>query len=131
MSQENVEVVRRGAEAIGRADEASVLELAAEDVVFEPLRSSVEGAYRGHDGLRRFMRDTAANFDLFEVEYDDLRDLGDRVLAVGTVTARGRGSAAKTTVETAALFTFRDGLIVHYKDYGDRRKALEAAMLRE
>ena len=61
------------------------------NVVWIAARSAVQGAYSGHDGLRAFCADNAENFDLFQVNIDEVRDLGDdRVLGVGTIHIRGR-----------------------------------------
>ena len=129
MSRENVEAVHRGVEALNRGELEPVLDLIDDELVWEPRRAILEGAYRGHAGMRRYWADTAESFESFEVRFADVRDLGDRVLAVGTVHGRGRDSGAETDVATAAVFTFRDGRLVHYKDYGERRAALEAAGL--
>jgi hypothetical protein len=48
---------------------------------------------------------------------------------VARIRIKGRGSGIETEVPAAGTFTFRDGLLIHFKDYGDRQKALEAAGL--
>ena len=69
-------------------------------------------------------------FDLFKASYPDIRDLGGgRLLAIGTIRIRGRESQVESDVTTAAIVRFRDGILVHYKDYGEPRLALEAAGL--
>jgi ketosteroid isomerase-like protein len=131
MSQENVEAVHRGVDAMNRGEPDAILDMVDDEVVWEPLRASFEGAYRGHAGMRRYFADTAESFERFEVRFTEMRDLGERVLAIGTVRARGRDSGAEIEIVTAAVFTFREGRLVHYKDYGDRRAALEAAGVEE
>jgi ketosteroid isomerase-like protein len=61
----------------------------------------------------------------------DFRDLGDRVLALGTLRAVGKESGVETEVPWTVVATFRDGLVTHFIDYADRDRALEAAGLRE
>jgi ketosteroid isomerase-like protein len=90
----------------------------------------VEGGYHGHDGLRKFWADNAENFELFRVEFSELRDLGDRVLAVGTIRIRGK-SGVETDIPTAGIATFRDGKLTRWEDFRDRRRALEAVGLSE
>jgi uncharacterized protein len=131
MSQENVEIVRRSADALNRGDQEALLGIFAEDGVFEPLRAGVQGAYRGHEGIREFMADTVQSFDVFHVSFDDLRDLGGRVLAIGTIRVRGRGSGVEAEVVTAGIFTLRKAHVVQFKDFGDRKQALQAAGLSE
>src|SRR5438045_7693657 len=98
MSQENVELFLKGTDAIRRGDMETALDVASEDVVWIAARSAVEGAYRGHEGLRQFLADTAENFEPFEPRFEEVRDLGDRVLAIGTLGIRARGSGVETDV---------------------------------
>jgi ketosteroid isomerase-like protein len=131
MSQENVDAFRRGTDAISRGDLVDIPETVHPEAVFEPLRSGTEGAFVGHDGMRRFIADTEEMFAVFRISYTDVRDLGDRVLAIGSIRMRGRGSGVEADVPTAAVAEYRDGLLWRFKDYGDARAALEAAGLRE
>jgi hypothetical protein len=61
----------------------------------------------------------------------DLRDLGDKVLGLGSIRIRGRAGGVETDIPTAAIAQFRAGLIWRYKDYGQRQEAFEAAGLSE
>ena len=69
--------------------------------------------------------------EVFQVEYADVRDLGDRVLALGTLRAVGKESGVETEAPYTVVVTFRNGLVTHFIDYGDRDRALEAAGLTE
>jgi len=103
-----------------------------EEAVLLAARSAVEGAYRGHDGLRRFMADNQENFEKFEPDYPEVHDLGDRVLAIGTIHVRGRGSGVETDIPAAGIATFNeDGRLVRWEDVRERHLALEAAGLAE
>lgn len=131
MSQQNVDAFRRVTAAVNRGDvEAALVEI-HQELVFEPQRAATEGAYRGHEGLRRFFADTAATFELFRTEYLEVRDLGDRVLGIGSIRLCGRGSGVETDVPTAFVVEYRDELIWRAKDYREARLAIEAAGLRE
>ncbi len=128
MPSAHVEAFQRGADAINRLDADSLAELVHEDAVFEPLRAATEGAYIGPEGMRRFIADTVETFDVFEPTLDEVRDLGGgRVLAIGKIRMRGRGSGFENDVMTAAVAEFRDGLLARYKDYGDPTLARQAA----
>ena len=119
-----VEVIRRG-------DVEAAVRIVHPDAVIEALRTATEGAFLGHAGVRRFFADTTETFELFEPNYSDIRDLGDRVLAIGSIRVRGRGSGVEAEIPTAAIAEYRDGLLWRYKDYGDADAALEAAGLSE
>ena len=128
MSQENVDAFRRSTDAMNRG-EVDIPKLVHPDAVFEPLRSGTEGAFIGHEGMRRFLADTEDMFEIFQASYTDIRDLGDRVLAIGSIRMRARASGVETDVPTAAIVEYRDGLLWRYKDYGQARLALQAARL--
>lgn len=126
MSQEIVDAFRRGTDAINRGD-LDIVEFIHPEVVFEPLRSRTEGAFVGHEGMRRFIADTEDMFEVFQVAYTDVRDLGERVLAIGSIRMRARVSGVETDVPTAVIAEFRDGLLWRFEDHGDARSALRAA----
>jgi ketosteroid isomerase-like protein len=128
MSDENVARFREWTEAVNRRDADWMVEHASSDVVWEPRRAGTEGAFHGHEGLRAFIKDTEESFELFEGIVTEIRAIGDGVLGVGTIRIKGRGSGIETEIPVAGIFTFRDGLLVHFKDYGDRERALEFAV---
>ena len=127
MSQETVDAFRRGTDAINRGD-LDIEELIHPEVVFEPLRSRTEGAFVGHEGMRRFIADTEEMFEVFQADYTEVRDLGERVLAIGTIRMRAKVSGVEADVPTAVIAEFRDGLVWRFHDYGDTRSALRAAV---
>jgi ketosteroid isomerase-like protein len=132
MSQENVELFHRVNAAINAGDVEYAVRQTTEDVVLIAARSAVEGAFVGHDGVRRFFADNAENFEQFRVRIDDVRDLGDdRVLAMGTIHVRGRGGGVETDIPMAGIATYRDGKLSRWEDLRERRPALEAAGLAE
>jgi len=126
MSQENIDAFLRSTEAMSRG-EVDIPTMAHPDVVFEPLRSGTEGAFVGHEGIRRFLVDTEEMFEIFQPSYTDVRDLGDCLVAIGSIRIRARGSGVEVDVPTAAVVQYRDGLLWRYKDYGDARSAISAA----
>ena len=130
MSSDDVDLVRRAVAAFGAGDQETLLDLMSESAEFFALRSATEGTFKGHDGLRAFLADNRESFEIFEPLHEEFRDVGDgRVLAFGMIRIRGRGSGVETEVPSAVLATIREGRIVHFKDYGDRQAALEAAGL--
>jgi ketosteroid isomerase-like protein len=130
MSEENVERVRQLVDAAGRDDLSAALACLDPDLEWVPLRAATEGAYRGHDGYEKFVADTNESFETFEPHFE-LRDLGEQVLAWGTIRVRGRGSGIETDIPVGGIFDFRGGRIFRWRDFGSKQKALEAAGLRE
>jgi ketosteroid isomerase-like protein len=129
MSEENVELLRKLQDDWNRGERDFADEYHP-DVEFLPLRAATEGAYHGLSGIEAWIADTSDVFDKFEMNFE-FTDLGERVLACGTIHVRARGSGVETDIETGGLFEFRDGRIVRWEDFGSESKALEAAGLRE
>jgi ketosteroid isomerase-like protein len=129
MSDENVEAFRRLVEAVSRGDLEAARRHVAEDALLIPRRAGIEGAYRGHDGLRTFFENNAQLFEIWRADYPEMRDLGDRVLAIGTIHIRGRGSGVETDLPSAGLASFAGGKATKWEDFGERKLALEAAGL--
>jgi ketosteroid isomerase-like protein len=131
VSQENVDRFLEIIEAFNRGDVERWLATYHPDAVFEPQIAALEGDYSGHEGLRRLYVDLTETAEMAEANYHDVRDLGDRVLALGTYHSIGKGSGIETEFPLAMVATFRDGLCTHLKDYGERADALEAVGLSE
>jgi ketosteroid isomerase-like protein len=131
MSQENVDAFLRALEAFQRGDFEAWIANFAEDGEFIPQRTPIQGSYRGCAGLRQFLADNVENFDLFHPKYDFVHGVGDRVIALGKTRLRGRGGGVEIEVPSALVLTFRNGKVVRFEDFGDKRKALEAVGLSE
>ena len=127
MAGENAEAVRVLGEALRRGDVDTLIAGTNPDAEAHTIRSAVEGPFRGHDGTREFVRDNQENFEIFKPRYDEVEELSDgRVIAIGTLHLRGRGSGIETEVPIAAVVEFKDGLMYRYRDYGDEDAAWEA-----
>jgi ketosteroid isomerase-like protein len=136
MSQENVELVRRGFEAFNRGgrDSRASEEMLATDVVWEVGIGvgDFDGVYRGRAGVRRFWRTFLDHFEDLRIDVEQLVDCGERVFCVTHAVGRGRHSGATVAGGTVfPVFTVRDGLVVRYQLFADRDRALEAAGLSE
>jgi ketosteroid isomerase-like protein len=90
-----------------------------------------EGAVRrGPEGAIAFFRDWLDAWEDVHVEWE-LHPIDDeRVLAVTTQRARGRGSGVPVELRFAQLWTVRDGLAVRMVLFADVEKGFAAAGLR-
>jgi hypothetical protein len=50
---------------------------------------------RGQEGLLAYVRDLDEGFDVRDVQWSEFRDLGDRIVVLGHVRARGRWSGVE------------------------------------
>jgi ketosteroid isomerase-like protein len=135
MSQENVEAFERGLEAGNRGDVDTLLEVLDPDVAWHNALLALMGGeatvYRGHDGVREMIRDLYEAFDEFRIEISEIRDMGDRVVAIGRTRARGKASGADVDTPIGFVAEFRNGKAISIRGHLDPREALEAAGLRE
>ena len=133
MSEENVEVVRRGFDAWNRDDfEAFLAELHPDIEWHTALEGVAEGTVaRGHVGMRQVWENQRAVFGRMETRIDELRDLGDSVLVLCHLKYIGRSSGAEIESELGMIVVIRDGLALTSHDYLSHAEALEAAGLRE
>jgi len=132
MSQENVEIVRRAADAFNRRDAEAFGALLAPDVEIVPLRAALEGTvYRGPDAAAEFFTDSDESWENLRVELEETRDGGDWLLGFGRLWGRGRGSGADVEIPLAWVVRFRDGEITSFRTYTDAGEALAAAGLAE
>jgi ketosteroid isomerase-like protein len=133
MSQENVEIARELVDLVVRRDtEAALPYLDPEGEFQSAIIGAAEGiTYRGHQGFRDWMAESAAAFEELRVDAEEYRDLGDDVLMIGRLHARGRESGVEIDSPTAWIYTFRGGRMVWARGYLNIQEALEAAGLRE
>ena len=81
----------------------------------------------GPEGVREFWRSWLQAWETVEFEYE-LVEAGDRVVALIDQHMRGRSTGIDVPLgKYAQLYTFRDGLIVHWKLYESQAEALQAA----
>jgi limonene-1,2-epoxide hydrolase len=123
-----VEIFEAAVQALNDVDRAALDRVVDPDIMFVPLRSAITGAYLGHQGIEDFLAENEARFDLFRAEFDELRPLPDgRLLAVGHICLRGRGSPDEIRYPTAGIAAVRDGRLSSWRDYGNEAAALAAA----
>jgi ketosteroid isomerase-like protein len=131
MSEQNVELYRRGIEAFNRRDLDAFLALAHPDVVGISRVLAIEReTYRGYDGTREWWNDLLGVFPDFTIEIVWVRDTGD--LTVSELRNRARGEGSDALVEHVwQVSEWRDGRVVRWQIHESEQAALEAAGLRE
>ena len=133
MSQENVEIVRRGFAALAEQGVEGVIPYFTEDVVIYSIpewRDYPE--YHGHDGVRRLFRQWAENFDEFTLEPRDVQDGGDSVVGLLELTGQTKLAALPMTMEIGAVyFGITEGRVAGLRLFSSWELALEAAGPRE
>jgi ketosteroid isomerase-like protein len=134
MSQENIEILRRGFEALNARDfDRYYIEFFDPEVEWQSSAEDPDAAtHRGLQAYKRYLEQWLESFDGLRADVEELIDVGDdRVLTWNRWTGRGRASGAPADWYLAIIFTMRDGKIVRGEEYFDRDEALEAAGPRE
>ena len=134
MSQENVEIVRRGWEHFQATGEP-LEEIYAPDFVWDmgtfPALVGISERYEGTDGMRQFIVEWTEPFEDWKVEVESLHDAGEKVLAICRQSGRSRASGVPVEMRLAQVFTVRDGLQTRMEMYADPAEAFEAVGLAE
>jgi ketosteroid isomerase-like protein len=104
------------------------------DCEWHPVLARPEGdpGYYGHSGIRRWFEDVNEMYEYveFHVDFDDLRQVGDRLLVRGRMKAKGRGSGAEVTSDVGWVLELRGERFQRargYISYEDARHAAEEA----
>jgi ketosteroid isomerase-like protein len=135
MSRENVEAFKRGIEAGNRGDIETLLEELHPEVEWHSALHALMGGeqtvFRGHDGVREMIRDLYEAFHQIHIEISEIRDLGDRLVAIGRNHARGEASGADVETPFGFVTEFKNGKAISIRGYLDHKEALEAVGLSE
>lgn len=121
---ENVEYVRRWAEALNRHDLDALVEGAAPEFEWVVAREHPDATtHRGIEATLEYLGEWIGMLPDFHVEIEEIEERGDRILVVIHLTGSGAGSGAGTEVRTAMISTFRDGRPVRTEEYLDPEEA--------
>jgi ketosteroid isomerase-like protein len=139
MSEENVEVVRRGLEelqsGVERGDPGAAFDLGIVADDFEwILAGPFEGrsVWRGREGWVEFMRAWTEQFDDYSLQVERLIAADDdRVVALIRQSGTGKESGVPVEWDTASVSELKGGRIVRTANYNSHAEALEAAGLSE
>ena len=132
MSEKNMELARRMIEWFNAPDAEAAQAHSTDDVEIVPLRAAIEDTvYRGPEAFADFGTDTEESWEEIRFDAEALRDAGERVVAIGQLSARARVTGADVTMRLAMLLEFRGDRLSKAQTYADVDEALEAAGLSE
>jgi ketosteroid isomerase-like protein len=130
MSQENVEIVRRGYEALDRGDIQTILNLMDSEIEIRanPLHPDWEPRY-GRDGFLSSLQAWLEPWKTYRIEVDELIDVREKVLVVCREFGRREDAGFEIEARAYHVWTLRDGKGVRFATFFERSEALEAAGL--
>jgi ketosteroid isomerase-like protein len=131
MSQENVEIVRRWGDAVGRGELAEAL-WAPDLEIVNAEGWVLEATYRGYEGLRRWWNDLEEAFTDFAMQMEGITPVdGERVLTEQRFIGHFRKTGIRFDAPWASVVTVKDGRITSAVGYMSKRRALKALGLSE
>ena len=124
MSQENIDLVVGNLEAFNETgDVHAAFANADPEIEFEiSTQAGRESAdfrvYRGIDEVKSAIREILSEFDNARFEIHEVRDRGDRVVAILELFMRPKGSSAEiSTGRFGYVYTLRGGTVVRIQDF--------------
>lgn len=128
MPPTNLDVARRGFEAVNSGDLAALLELVDDDIVADvPSGFANSDAYRGREAFERMMDQWLEPWEAFHAEPLEFIEEGDAVVVPVHQTGTGRESGIEVDMNLAYLMRIRDGLLIQWRLCSDAGEALELA----
>jgi len=129
MSQENVEIIKRGWEHFAATGEL----LAPAELVWDVSRLGwpEQQIYLGREGAKQFLAEWADAWDDWEMEVEEYIDAGERVVVIVNQRGRSKGTGIPVEMRFAQVWTFQDGLGIKMLMYADPDEALEDVGLSE
>jgi len=126
MSEDNVKLGYRAADAFNRRDLGAFLALQDDDVQGVPLAVDMEGGYRGHDGIRRWWGDLFDAFPDLTIEVVEVRDHGDLTISAVRMRGHGAGGAAPVDMTIWRVARWRRQKCIWWGTFRTESDALEA-----
>jgi ketosteroid isomerase-like protein len=131
VGQEQIEIVERALDAWNRGDvEAMVADAAPDSEYAIDQRNPNARLLQGRAEIADYLRDWHETVHGLRYELAELRDCGESVLVLGTMSGRAGGEdGPEITAELAFILYFDGTVVVRTEEYLDVRDALAAAGL--
>ena len=131
MSQENLERLSRGLDAVAGRDKAAWDELCDPNLEVVPVGDWPEGEIQGREAAWDFFVATEEPWEPSSYEMVEVIDGGDHVVTRLQRDMRGKSSGVEVRYDYWLVVTSRNGKALRLEWFEVREEALEAAGLRE
>jgi ketosteroid isomerase-like protein len=131
MSQENLDLLRRGYEYVERTGEI-LREGAHPDFVWDTTTfqgGMLRDTCVGVDETNAWLAEWLGSFEDWSLDIEEVFDAGDQVVAIVRQHGTAKHGGPEVEMRVAQVWTIRDGLLARMEMYADRDEALEAAGL--
>ena len=129
MAEGNVQLVRRGFQALREGDVEELIPLIHPEfeATTPPGLAAEPDTYRGPEGIRRYFESFYEAMDRVRFEADDFIPVGERVVVPLTLRARGRTTGIETAQKVVQIWDIKDEKAYRVSVYATVDEALEAA----
>jgi ketosteroid isomerase-like protein len=117
VSQQNVEMIRRGYDAWNRGDVEAIVGVMDPQVQFRGHpRLPEPGPYVGREAVKRWFENARDAWETISVRPVAFEDADDRVVVLVSIAGRGRGSGVEVQSGLDAhIWTIAEGLVVSFR----------------
>jgi len=122
MSEQNLDIIRRGYEAFGRGDIQTLLGLFDEQIEWVspgPPELATSGRRVGHQAVAEFFTTLSDLLDIQSFEPREFIVQGDRAIVLGHDTARVRATGKLIEADWVHAFTLRNGKVLSFQEFFD------------
>ncbi|HYH59562.1 MAG TPA: nuclear transport factor 2 family protein [Thermoleophilaceae bacterium] len=122
-----VETLTLAYQAFKDGDAEALIAVSDPEIEFGTSTAARGGTYRGHPGVRRYLKEIEAAFgDRWDAEVERVAEAGDgRAVVIARIFGRGRADEP-VEFRVAQIWELRDGKLLRGKVYADPREALDA-----
>ena len=130
-SEENVRIVTKFFEAMGRGNKQGLLALTAEDIewIIPGEDWALAGTHRGHAGLADLLQKASATVETSFPEPPEFVAQGDRVLVIGSATGKIKATKKPFKDDWVFAITVRSGKVANIREYIDTQALARAAQV--
>jgi ketosteroid isomerase-like protein len=123
----SIEIVARAYQAFKDLDAEALVALSDPEIEFGTSAAAPGGTYRGHTGIRRYVKEIEGAFGhRWDAEIDRIADAGDdRVILIARVFGQGK-AGEPLELHVAHVWELRDGKLLRGTVYLDPEAALDA-----
>lgn len=128
MTQSNAELVRQSFQRWNQRDHDAVLAQIDPEVEIHVLSAQIFGGapFRGHDGYREWIATMEDSFEVWQIHPDVFREHGDKVVVLGHMHMRGRGSGVELDQRTGWVVEIHEGKMTRLQAFLSHEEALAA-----
>jgi uncharacterized protein len=129
VSEEKVELVRRGFEAMREGDPEALMPFIHPEfeATTPPQLAAEPDTYRGHDGVRRYFESFYEAMDRVSFEANEFIAVGDLVVVDAVLHTRGRTTGIETEQRLATVWELKDGKAYRISAYATLDEAMTTA----